>query len=375
MTSNIQWYDAFHEETLTKFGDSFGPLWRITIIPIKESELHKDSFMNGFIYQYHVLFGFHHSITDGFTIVRLCGSYTLFLNNLINNQIINDEQQLLLYWGETKTVAIMEETKETLNENTRLYDKYMERLNTFTNHKPLLRNETLLNQEIAFKFVTQCEELSEELTERLIQTAKRHRITVYSAFCTFLIATIVEKLRESKVHQDAYNVHVLHSVDVKRYWKDAPKNISGCHATLHIMHFAAQPNILTDFCNCASLFHKQFSMELSNMDSLYMAKLQNETGIGVNYSNGDIGVTNAGDATKFFRHLDGSDFDSVRAVSLRRHGSNTKIPCPGSFFLHTLNEKLFYSFIFDSQSFPPADANQFLHKLKEVIRTVFADNK
>ena len=331
--------------------------------------------MNGYIYQYHVLFGFHHAITDGFTIVRICGSYLLFLNNLIDNQTINDEEQLLSYWGETETLAIMDETEQAMKKNTCLYDKYMKRLNTYLNHQPHLRNKTIPNQEMTFKFATQCEELNEALTAKLIQTAKRKGLTVNSVFCTFLITAIVERLHESNFRQDTYSVHVLHSVDVKRYWKVASKNISGCHAALHIMNFATEANILTDFWNCAAHFHQQFSMELSNMDSVYMMQLWKEKGIDLNYSQGDIGVTNIGDVTKFFRQLDGLDFDSVRAVSLQRHASLTHFSCPGIFFLHTLNGKLFYSLTFNPRSFPQTDAEQFLHKLTEVIRTVLTDNK
>ena len=126
--SDVQYipsYDVFHGEILTKFDNSFVPVWRITIIAINERELHKVSLMNEYIYQYHVLLGFHHAITDGFSNVRICGSYLRFLNNLIDNQTINDEDQLLLYWENTKTLAFMEESKETMEANARLYDKSM----------------------------------------------------------------------------------------------------------------------------------------------------------------------------------------------------------------------------------------------------------
>ena len=334
----------------------------------------------GFGFQYHVLIGFHHSITDGHSSMRICGFLISLLNDVIEGKHIDDERQLAEFTNDCINKALFYDASTYMRENPTVYETFEKRYQEFLDFTPLLfQMYPGINPMRAGTGSVQSF-IPKETFEKFYGKAKSCGITIHSAFCSAVHAAIIDLLIQARCPDEQFDLTSSHQINLRRYWPGNSEHKFGPHIGLHRTRHVLPRNMKHNFWLHAQQFHKTFLDELNDKECIKFEVIKH----GRNpippktveeflkchrKSPFNYGISNMGDVTKLFKKSNGSEHNSARIVNIRR---TTSMP-PGiycsTFCIQTLNSRLLIAFDFQTRYFTPSTARKILEGTVNVINT------
>jgi len=180
------------------YNSSTGPMWCTRLIPAPNQALcPMEEIGQDFPHQYNLIFGFHHSITDGTSNMKIIGLFIQLLNSVINGDVINDEIQLGYHDDGSQTIRLQNEKKKELDENPEYTEKKMKEF------KSKIKFPFFIQAYPPEEGVKPCTlntnyDLDKDSTARFIKRCKAEGVSVHSGFCAMANAAIVELTKEKE---------------------------------------------------------------------------------------------------------------------------------------------------------------------------------
>lgn len=243
-----------------------GPLWCVRLIcEPKNSPCPMPELKSSFPHQYKLIFGFHHSITDGSSSMRVCSHFINILNDVISEKAINDQIQLAYFANEEQTNKMIMNAGLKMALHPWEYKKYKE----ITRYHPseLLFFQAFPSPKNPLKRMTLSLEndLGREYTSKFLNQCKKEGVTFHSAFCTLANASIIDMLVKRGIDRKSYLIQNYHTINLRRYWKDnqLPEKGFGTQFGKLSINSTCEQNIFKNFWEYAREFSStlKFSLE------------------------------------------------------------------------------------------------------------------
>ncbi|CAL4063554.1 unnamed protein product [Meganyctiphanes norvegica] len=216
--------DTFECLLKKKFSIEKEPLWFIRLIDLKENK-----YEHGSINEKQVcMFGFHHSITDGTTNMKICTVFLDILNNLVLNRPIDMKEEGIFARPHHDRIA--NEYMSSLALNTLLITRVWKAIFCYgANVSPLTRlYPQPSHMEASTKVIY--DELDEITTSQLIQRCKKENVTLNSAFTAAANLGIFNLIKAKDQSTKEIKIHSSHRVNMRRFWpKELQTSSFGCH--------------------------------------------------------------------------------------------------------------------------------------------------
>jgi len=373
--------DKVMSEMLHKSYDAeTGPLWRIAVMKMNdESENLVRNIDEVLQHHYRILFGFHHSITDGYSSTRICGYFLSCLNTVLDDEEFNSYLPNVKFINDDISKGMVESIQNHLKINPTISNSYMENLKDFTSSSPMLFQK--FPAEISDNFHTKFAKaiITEETTNNIVSLSKTNGISVHSTFSTIVHMSITSLLKETDCKEELFEFVSTHDINFRRYWKTTNKEwIFGPHMGPHLTKHTLPKNMEENFWLHANRFHKQFNKELDNMDPIIYGEISSELHEPPTTADefarqqvtspASYGISNMGDVSKFFQRPDGSEWTTARVTSIQRM---TSIPpnvlYSSNFSIQTFNKRLFIGLAYQTRYLKPSTADKLI---KNVVHNI-----
>ena len=265
--SDVDFEEKYIEETRKQHQVETGPMWRVTVFPL-QTVFDEEAAASGFKYQYQLLLGMHHSITDGHSSMRICGHLLRLLNDVIDGNTIDDEKQLGEFVNDEHNQKVTDEVKKQLKEDPSMYAGVKKRLQEYSEFTPLYfipydPSKTSETDSIAVN-------IPRVTTSKFIANAKAAGVTVHSAFCTVVHVAIVDILLSKGFkcddHSDCFRITSNQDVDARRYYEGETDSMFGVHICVFRTVQSIPKDTKTKFWHSAQTFHAKFLSELENKE-------------------------------------------------------------------------------------------------------------
>ena len=372
--------EKFIGETRKLHEVTTGPMWRVTVMPTDGFQ-DESAANEGFKFQYQVLIGFHHAITDGHSSMRICGFIISLLNDVIEGKDIDDGKQLAEFVNDSVTKSIEEDTRSSMKANPAVYEGIKKRYLEFQKFTPMLFQVYPGIESSSSSGVTDSVQtmIPKDIFGKFYAKSKSLGITVHSAFCSAVHAAIIDILIEAQCKDEQFDLTSSHDINFRRYWSGDSEFKFGPHVGLHRTRHVFPRNMKDNFWIHAENFHKVFNKELEENEGMKFtivetdlkpktAKTAEEFITSHEKSYFNYGISNMGDVTRLFKKSDGSEYKSARIVNVRR---TTSMP-PGiycsTFCIQTLNGNLLIAFDFQTRYYTPSVAQKLLDNTVRVIK-------
>lgn len=354
-------------------------MWRVSVLPAREV-LDTEAYAAGFTHQYYVMLGFHHAITDGHSTIRICGHFLALLNAVIKGEDIDDHEQLAKFTDDHYHVKLIAEAKNKLESDKNLRDQFEKEIAEQAKIEPLLIKAYPPTNDPQPKTETIWRELTESKTDAFLKRAKLEKMTIHSAFTTVIHGAMVDLMLDAGFMQDKYQLASLHDLNARRFWDQDGENSFGAHVGCGKPSVSVPCDILNNFWTNAKAFHSQFQSELQTKHSIFMAAIESEVTKPITKSEDFYkrpppctkyyAISNMGDITRFLKRDDGTEYEEVRAVRLRRTTCLHSYICPCCFCVQTLNGKLLCSVDYNTRLMSHALAEKLLNKIIQLLGTL-----
>jgi len=208
----IPWDDV--ESTLetlraTPMDTSQGPVWKVRMTSTPDKLQHK------------FLFVFHHSITDGTSSCKIVGHFMNFLNDILAEREIDDEEQLTSHTdSEACTSEFSASFMKEWEENPVVKEKLWNDFDDIISQSPLILKAGLQEVEETAPTTVSCHhDFTEKETENFLLSCKLHKITVHMAFSIAAQIAMLDLLQKKGINRDSYEMVTQHAMNLRRYYK------------------------------------------------------------------------------------------------------------------------------------------------------------
>lgn len=202
------------------FNSSEGPLWRVRMMPSVRTD-------SDLPFKTNIFFVYHHSITDGFSSMRICGHFVNFLNDVLAGNSSNSLEQVC------EIADVDSFTRKALLEVMKEYAadpqgkmKTAEKFRAMSSHKPLIFNSHPIKKKPEIPVTnTMRNDFNEATTKKFITKCKENSVSVHSAFFTLAEVALIDLMAEEGVVEENYIFPTYHVVNGRRYWDTSMMNI------------------------------------------------------------------------------------------------------------------------------------------------------
>ncbi|KAF2365275.1 Alcohol acetyltransferase/N-acetyltransferase [Trinorchestia longiramus] len=347
------------EETRKHYDVKTGPLWRVTVMPALEPSTFQDG-DDSLSDVYRIMFGLHHTITDGHSSIRTCGLFLRLLDSVIEGISIDDNEQFASYAGPEYHEKLVREAKTVLGTEPEVDRMMRDDYDALAAAGGSLLTKVFLQKaENGSETLTIFSELDAATTSRLMKKIKSKKLSVHSGLSSILNEVFVEMFQEAGFLKDIYHIVSYHDVNERRYWDVEADKLFGPHVNSLRILFPIRKDRHTNFWEGARMFHKVFQERVNNKQMIYMGILDAEKFPPVrkssemhSYKMPCLRVytnSNMGDVTKFFLQPDGAEYSHVKAVQIRRSTSLHPYKTNNVFAVQTFRGKLMFSFDYNTR--------------------------
>ena len=228
----------------------------------------------------HVILGWHHSIVDGYSCMRLIRNFLCIIDDLIDGRKPNESVQISSFISSECYQATEDKIEMELSAHPEL-------LNDILKYEEQSWSRTILHKVIKMKPKSPLEMalipfcLDIESTQKFIFKCKQERVSVHSGFCTVVNAATIKIMQNEGLTDSSYNISTRHLVSGRSMHH---RNVDAFGLKVAPLSFflTVPNNIRTDFWNCARDFHEQFKLRLRRNPS-EISVAEKLSGINVGY--------------------------------------------------------------------------------------------
>nr|XP_053645218.1 uncharacterized protein LOC128697505 [Cherax quadricarinatus]XP_053645219.1 uncharacterized protein LOC128697505 [Cherax quadricarinatus] len=336
-----------------------------------------DDNLVSFPHSYHLFLGFHHSIVDGFSAMKICGFTVTLLNDVITGKPINDDQ-LGEFVSREETMELVLAKKALIEADPLLMKKLTDEANLRKDKELFFSRIYQIPEGIEVKSLILERQLDTTTTRKFLNKCRAERVTVHSAFTALADAALVELMAEKDAVQDTYNIYNYHSVNMRRYWKGDVSKSLGCHVSVIFMNTHTPRNINEIFWDFARSVHQELQSKLKSGSALeeeafdllksdsmdtFEAIADSPSGLVLP----DYNTTNMGDVTALV--TEGTDH--IRVTRVIRSISNTVLACTHVF--HTFRGRFLYLLDYSTRHLSTEIAESFCNKIFDNLLNVIQD--
>ncbi|XP_018010266.2 uncharacterized protein LOC108667723 [Hyalella azteca] len=365
-------FDAVYiGETRKPHDARVGPLWRVTVMPAQDGPTPDAEFKH----HYRVMFGLHHSITDGHSSMRLCGHFLSLLNSELEGNEVDDNEQFADYVGPEFHDKLVEEAKLTLSTNLYLQCKMRDDYAAIAAAESLLTKVFPPKEEVADpKTETLFIKFDEASTTKFVKKTKSEGVSVHSGFCSVLHSAFVELFQEAGASSEKFDIFSFHDVNERRYWNSESEKSYGPHLSLIRIILTVDKDCPSNVWESARQFHKVFLECLDNKQTFFMEIIDAEVSPTVEKSTdfysqkisspSVYSTSNMGNVTKIFLAPDGAEYPQVKATEIRRSTSLHTYLNNNGFCFQTFRGELLVSFDYNTRYISTELANRIVEKVR-----------
>lgn len=235
-----------------QYNTTEGPLWCARLLPVPADPHHQQSprfssfcshLTSAFPHCYHLLFGFHHSLGDGSTFNKICGTFVAILDDVLAECPIDDETQIGKFEVNGDFDELMASHEEEIENNPALKKEYID-ASTKGQPENSLVDQILPTESLTAhrKTLLESQTFDCETTSEFIRRSKMEGITVNSSFAAVCNIALGDLLREKGIQQEKYVISNAHLIDMRRFWDGevAADNL-GCYINLSNRVFVEVP--------------------------------------------------------------------------------------------------------------------------------------
>ena len=362
--------DQFEKLGVHHYDSQNGPVWCVRLIQKEHTdscpvdEVHKD-----FLHQYHIFFGFHHAITDGYSNIRICQHFLTLLNQVIGQESINDEIQLAEYFGNELSDYILNKVKEDTIKNDNMNDILNHYQNLFDHAtyfskiqpQPEVSNLRTMNYQRA---------LDVDKTIKLLKTAKENKVSMHSCLTAICDIALIELLTRHGVNEDEYKFLFNHVINKRIYWKTDASRRFGPHFGQLILMNTIKKETESNFWQYVKDIHKEFQEAISNLRpfqfELVRENIMSKPTPIQKPPYFDEGINNMGNLTGILEE----GGNHVQICSLHRTTSIHAINGNNAHVFQTFRGRLFYGYDFVNRIQTPKIAEEYVNIIFKKMENV-----
>ncbi|XP_068217340.1 uncharacterized protein [Palaemon carinicauda] len=358
--------EELEKVTLHTYDSENGPLWHVRLLLLERKS-------GDFPNNYALIFGIHHSLSDGTTNVKICNLLCHILNNLMGGQPIDDEQQLGEHIGDEEVLPLYEQEMAKLKENPQLGRDIQKELEDGLKVRPLIHHICEIPPDTPVTSRKISIVIDSDMTSRFHRKAKSEGVGLHASITSLINLSLVKLLQEYGITQDEYNIRAGHDIDIRRYYSGNASRVIGVQGPLfgYRSPFLVPKDMLPVFWNVAKEFHQKLHKDINSKRVLtttayrIMMEDTNRNLQELFKSDGDPNyyytISNMGDIAGIL--TEGGQYVSVekltRFCSLRSRGSFMVI------FIHTFRNQLNLTFAYSTRFLH----RDFVHSLQELFRS------
>lgn len=354
----------------TPYVGSTGPLWRVRLTRASPTELFSErKIPHEFVHEQKILFGFHHSITDGFSSTKICGVFMNFLNDVLTGKSLDcSAPSMTLSDPELCLSDAMKEVQENWEKHPEEKQKTFAFLATDNTEILVLKAFPVDGTNVEPCTFSIRYDFDHATSKCFLEKCKSNGITCHAGFFTATQLALIEVMQEAKIEEEEFDMITRHAINGRRYWsKDVNQNTEFCAAVLIVpICFAIKPNQKNGFWKIANDFGKLFNDSMNNLmplkNALFMVEVMKKLDMssekkGVpKVPNGYYDTTNMGDITSsltgdFARVVKGNvvaeEAKQVIVTDFHRSTSTHFGTNICSLVLHSLKGRLLFSIDFN----------------------------
>lgn len=253
--------------TLHTYNSEEGPLWCVRVLPVGRKSPSLEDINKEFLHNYALIFGIHHSISDGTTNVKICNLLCNIMNDLKGGLTIDDEEQLGDITGDAEAVKLYDEEIARLKENPELGMEIKRELDEGAKVRPLIRHICKIPSDVPVVTKSVTAIFNSEISDRFYRKAKSKGVSLHSALATLINLSFVKLLQEHGINQDEYNLRAGHDINIRRYYNsEKSARALGIHGPLfgYRSAFWVPKDLVPVFWKTAKEFNTRFHADLSS---------------------------------------------------------------------------------------------------------------
>ena len=358
--------------------DSYnGPLWRVQLQYEPDRRCSEPDLESSFPYEYTLLIGTHHGITDGHSKHMKIALLLNLLNDVIDGKPITDDQYGFIS-DSSETTQLVKEREEEFRLNPDLFAKVKEEYEK-------LEQVQVLWDKVSGNFgsdqprnlhITRV--LDAETNSKLYNKFKSLGASFHAGFCSAVDVAIVEMLKKSGFDQPVYTISGFHSVNSRRFWKNPDKDFAfGNNYGTFAVPMDLQRDVKANMDDYIKEYHSKLLSYIKDKrtidDIIFSSSKEDENGVPMtinDYMN-DLPSpsfyylsSNMRDVTSLL----GKGGDHVQLTWLTRSTSIQNFNYPCLFMFHTYRGKLMVGFDYNTRYMSTAVAKEFLDLIFDILK-------
>lgn len=358
-----------------RYNSEAGPLWCARLLLDTNADslaLDKD-----LTYTSQLFIGVHHAITDGLSMMKVCGGFIRILNDVMANKPVCDEERIGYFVSDTKTEELVSVKMTAIQNDPSLRQELISRAEDKGTGIPLLLTVEP-PPEGEDKTCNLTHVLDKDTTKRFISRCKAEGVSIHSAFAALADASIVTSLVENNHIQNSYKICNGHIINLRRYWTGDNSDAMGCHARGPLNLWADVPRDLSGkFWDFARTLHQDLHHHLENESILFqMAYIKlcskkdqsyDDIFYQANPMQIDCVFSNLGDVTNLLT----DDGPYVKAFLLQRQLSLHRTDIKNfAYFFHSFRGRLILNLLYNSKYVTEAVVQQHCSQIFDTMEQV-----
>lgn len=348
-----------------------GPLWCCRLLYDVTTDASEMDIPEGLEHMTHLFFGFHHSLHDATSNIRVCSWFTDILNDVVAGVPIDDRVQLGNYVSHEHFNRLVAEKRKIIEANPKLRAELVYEGAAKKSGLSLLRmvNPVTLGSEKNGKSLHLKHMLDGATTGRFVKKCRAEGVTVHAAFTALANVALIDILKEKGIVLDEYVMTSSHVVNTRRYWRDPTHDSIGCHVCFPLLDLQSltPQNASQNFWSYARSVHTELKKELDSGKPLLQAAM-NTPSPDQDYTDfyqmtqpglSNYSTSNMGDVTPMIsqggEHVKLTYFYRTISVS---HTSSTL-----SHIIHTYRGFFIYVMDYNTGTIPTQTAERYCQKI------------
>ncbi|XP_068217334.1 uncharacterized protein [Palaemon carinicauda] len=357
--------------TLHTYNSNDGPLWCVRILPLERTSQSLEDIQKEFPHHYALIFGIHHSVSDGTTNVKICNLLCNIMNDLLGGLVIDDNDQLGEITSDVEVLELYDEELVRLKENPELCAEIKRELEG-AKVRPLIRHVCKVPADVPVMTKSVTALFNSEISNRFYMKAKSKGVSLHSALATLINLSFVKILQEHGINQDEYNFRTGHDINIRRYFSSENSSRS-LGINVPLFGYRSQsvvPNdLLPIFWETAKQFNEKFQADLSSRKVLTYSAYRIMNG-NINQNFKEI-LKADGDPDYYYTisnmgNLSGVLYEEDQNISLKKLTRFCSLRNGTSFlciFIHTFRSQLNLTFAYSTQFL----TREFVRRLVELF--------
>ncbi|CAL4179421.1 unnamed protein product, partial [Meganyctiphanes norvegica] len=262
--------EEVHKDVMNKIYDSTeGPLWCVRLFSntTKDTEENVETSRDDksdCVHKYVVLFGWHHSLTDGTSNMVICKHFLHLLNSVLGGEVIDDNIQLGYIADHEETNELVAMQKRELKDDPESLKSKLNVIYNIGKEPSLFLKAYPPPKGVEPETLYLLYDLGRDYSKLFFDRCKTEGVTVHTAFCGIVNAAIVELMQEAGIGSDSFDIDARHAINHRPFWKNKTSDSLGCH--IGGMHFVMNTpkNVRETLWTYIKEYHSSFYNKLQN---------------------------------------------------------------------------------------------------------------